>query len=625
MNIEFLCDRFNVAREVPLLVNEAQSADHNGIILFTRFLHNKLTFTVNGYLNCYSSYLSPHTIASIFSLFGLVLFFVGLYYLAKKKRWLFLGSLLIGPALPLVPFYINHRVIALIMYLPQLLVILVGLLTIIQGIVSLASTQKSFFIKLKSWIAKSLNVDFLVFCLLISLIPIFLYNLGGFSLADFDEGWYAGVAVNLLHRQFVLPPYFNGVPFFDHPPFGFILMAVSYVIFGISEFAARFPSAILGFGSLILTYFIGKKIFSRSVGLMSSFMLSSSVWFIFRARSGNLDSPFLFFYLLTFLSATLASGSVTWSIILGLSLGLLLLTKSLIGLSVIPGVAILLWTERHKNNSKNILLSGVFLIIPLLLWAAISFQTGGWQFFNRMLAIGSRSGGREIPAINSILSSNTMTYLHSGIGHWYYLCLGGLVAGLLFLKRKPKVLAAYSIIAILLGGFITNKKTEIWHLIPLYPFFFLLASAFFEKSLIIANKIFRLGANAISVSLAATLIIIFLSLNQIYSFKDGVHLFDRGETDFVYVAKQARKYDGPLYLDGNDFFPSVVYYSGKDVKFLRTTEAPYNSLRSAVDFGRTPALIMTESWRLRTDHIERSKYELLDQRGESTLIRIKNQ
>jgi hypothetical protein len=85
MNIEFLCDRFNVAREVPLLVNEAQSADHNGIILFTRFLHNKLTFTVNGYLNCYSSYLSPHTIASIFSLFGLVLFFVGLYYLAKKK------------------------------------------------------------------------------------------------------------------------------------------------------------------------------------------------------------------------------------------------------------------------------------------------------------------------------------------------------------------------------------------------------------------------------------------------------------------------------------------------------------------------------------------------------------
>src|SRR3989337_4099491 len=94
--------------------------------------------------------------------------------------------------------------------------------------------------------------DIFAFIFLGLFSPLFFYNLGGFSLIDFDEAWYGEIARNIIknHQPFLLT--FNGQPYQDHPPFGFILIAFSFLIFGINEFSARFPSAVLGFGSTLV-------------------------------------------------------------------------------------------------------------------------------------------------------------------------------------------------------------------------------------------------------------------------------------------------------------------------------------------------------------------------------------
>src|SRR3990167_7705893 len=144
------------------------------------------------------------------------------------------------------------------------------------------------------------KIDIFVICLFLIFSPLFFYNLSGTSLVDFDEAWYAEIARNILvNRQpFLLS--FNGVPYWDHPQLGFILIAISFLIFGINEFAARFPSALLGFGSVITLYFIGKNLFNRIIGVGVGLMLLSSVWFVLRTRSADLDAIFVFFYLLLF-------------------------------------------------------------------------------------------------------------------------------------------------------------------------------------------------------------------------------------------------------------------------------------------------------------------------------------
>ena len=54
--------------------------------------------------------------------------------------------------------------------------------------------------------------------------------------------------------------YLNGQPDFDKPPMFIWLEALSMMVFGVSDFAARFPSALLGFGSILLAYFIAREL-----------------------------------------------------------------------------------------------------------------------------------------------------------------------------------------------------------------------------------------------------------------------------------------------------------------------------------------------------------------------------
>ena len=132
------------------------------------------------------------------------------------------------------------------------------------------------------------KIDLLVVSFLSLFLPLFLYNLGSYSLVDFDEAWFAEVALNILKRGNPLVLTFNGLSFNEHPPLGFILMAISFVLFGVNEFAARLPEALSAFFSLLLLYFIGKELFNRAIGLGASLILAG------RGFSDVLPADFLY-------------------------------------------------------------------------------------------------------------------------------------------------------------------------------------------------------------------------------------------------------------------------------------------------------------------------------------------
>lgn len=65
------------------------------------------------------------------------------------------------------------------------------------------------------------------------------------------------------------------------PPLYFYLTVPSVAIFGLNEFAVRFPSAFLGTLAIITVYFLSRKLFkSSSVGIVASFLLAISPWHI---------------------------------------------------------------------------------------------------------------------------------------------------------------------------------------------------------------------------------------------------------------------------------------------------------------------------------------------------------
>jgi 4-amino-4-deoxy-L-arabinose transferase-like glycosyltransferase len=57
----------------------------------------------------------------------------------------------------------------------------------------------------------------------------------------------------------------NYQPFWEKPPLFFWMQAISMKVFGINEFAARFPNAVFGIIYLMTLSVIGKKFSSEKI------------------------------------------------------------------------------------------------------------------------------------------------------------------------------------------------------------------------------------------------------------------------------------------------------------------------------------------------------------------------
>jgi len=118
------------------------------------------------------------------------------------------------------------------------------------------------------------------------------------SLASWDEAYYAVVSRGIfLNGDWVRLRFFD-TPFYDKPPFYMWLTAAFYHLGGVNEFTSRLGSALAGMGTVLVTYFLGRRLFGRAVGLAGAGVLVSSTDFLHYARFGTLDVTNLFFFTL---------------------------------------------------------------------------------------------------------------------------------------------------------------------------------------------------------------------------------------------------------------------------------------------------------------------------------------
>ena len=80
-----------------------------------------------------------------------------------------------------------------------------------------------------------------------------------FPLLGPDEPRYAQVAREMFERGDWITPTLGGFDWFEKPALFYWLQITSYKIFGVSEFAARFGSAIFGFGTIFSLWILGRN------------------------------------------------------------------------------------------------------------------------------------------------------------------------------------------------------------------------------------------------------------------------------------------------------------------------------------------------------------------------------
>ncbi len=72
----------------------------------------------------------------------------------------------------------------------------------------------------------------------------FFHHLGTLSLMDKTEALFVEVGRQMAERGDWVTPWWNGTTFFDYPVWGYWMVALSFRLFGVSEWAARLPVAL---------------------------------------------------------------------------------------------------------------------------------------------------------------------------------------------------------------------------------------------------------------------------------------------------------------------------------------------------------------------------------------------
>jgi 4-amino-4-deoxy-L-arabinose transferase-like glycosyltransferase len=117
----------------------------------------------------------------------------------------------------------------------------------------------------------------------------FFHGLWAIGLLGPDEPRYATVAGK--RQSGLRHPRLHGVPWFEKPALLYWGAAISFAIFGVGEFAARFPSALGATASVFLLYYVSRKLWGRSIAVSASVILASSVGYFAFARASSTDMP----------------------------------------------------------------------------------------------------------------------------------------------------------------------------------------------------------------------------------------------------------------------------------------------------------------------------------------------
>jgi 4-amino-4-deoxy-L-arabinose transferase-like glycosyltransferase len=238
--------------------------------------------------------------------------------------------------------------------------------------------------------AKSTPVDelrshiarFLILALLSALL--LFPSLHRRGLAGYDDAVYAHEGKEMVRAGDWWNIRFNGNLNFEYPPLFLWLEAGSFKLFGVNDAAAKLPSALLGFGTILLVYFLTLELTGqRWLSLLAMLVLASTQFFLKNATHAMTDVPFTFFFTLVIFFYLKGMKNNVHLFLLGLPAGLALLTRSVIGsLAIAIVVAHLVFTKRYKTLWSLWFISGLALALAIpSIWYISQYQLHGAASF----------------------------------------------------------------------------------------------------------------------------------------------------------------------------------------------------------------------------------------------------
>ena len=228
---------------------------------------------------------------------------------------------------------------------------------------------------------------------------LFFYGLAAFGLVGVDEPRYAQVAREMLARHDWVTPVLYGQPWLEKPILYYWQAMLAYKIFGVSDWAARLPSALLATLLVFAVYLFCRRVrrapdgrlfasggAGRGVQLDAALMTASSALVLGMARAASTDMSLAAPFTVSMLCWYAWYESVAWAqprrwFLLGFhaALGLATLAKGPVapGLAALIIVAFCLTMRQPRLIAQTLWIPGLvcFLAVTLPWYVEVQLQT----------------------------------------------------------------------------------------------------------------------------------------------------------------------------------------------------------------------------------------------------------
>jgi 4-amino-4-deoxy-L-arabinose transferase-like glycosyltransferase len=226
-----------------------------------------------------------------------------------------------------------------------------------------------------------LKNNYLLILFLLSCI-FFPFAIGSVHLFDWDEVNFAEIAREMIVNENYLNVQINYQPFWEKPPLFFWLQALSMKIFGINEFASRFPNIIVGIVSILSLFYIGKKFITEKFGFIWALSYMGSLLPHFYFKTGIIDPLFnLFIFLSIYFFYLYQDQYKKKNLLIGSILsGLAVLTKGPVAILIILLVVFFFVIYKWKTIKIKILdltIAGLIIFIITSFWFISEIINGG--------------------------------------------------------------------------------------------------------------------------------------------------------------------------------------------------------------------------------------------------------
>jgi len=220
---------------------------------------------------------------------------------------------------------------------------------------------------------------------------LFVPFLGNVHLFDWDEINFAEAAREMLVTHNFSQVQIDFAPFWEKPPLFIWMQAISMAIFGVNEFAARFPNAIVGIATLVTLFSIGKKLVDEKMGVWWALAYAGSWLPHFYFKSGIIDPTFNYFIFLAIycvFRVPYAAKPNRVAILGGICLGLAVLTKGPVAILVSLLSYIVYWVVKKGKTGIKLPQLGLITLsafITTALWFGYEILAHGWWFMNEFV------------------------------------------------------------------------------------------------------------------------------------------------------------------------------------------------------------------------------------------------